>query len=181
MGGTETVIAFYHGNGLHGNYRSFTAVKIPRENPRGKPCKFQYKPAYTEKCKPCLLCGIFKPRSSSDTTVTPQECDMSLLWMRGGGCGAHERCLGLRYRGTHRNTSSCTSREIEALLGQLVAKCTPHLRRLAGTESPLCRTGSHILPSPYITSKLPSHTRTLQVSGRTPLELWRIPTACQLP
>ena len=27
----------YHGNGLRGNYRSFTAVKIPRGNPRGKP------------------------------------------------------------------------------------------------------------------------------------------------
>ena len=26
-GGTITVIVFYHGNGLHGNYRSFTAVK----------------------------------------------------------------------------------------------------------------------------------------------------------
>ena len=28
--GTITVIVFYHGNVLHGNYRSFTAVKIPR-------------------------------------------------------------------------------------------------------------------------------------------------------
>ena len=26
-------------NGLHGNYRSFTAVKLPRGNPRGKPLK----------------------------------------------------------------------------------------------------------------------------------------------
>ena len=39
-GGTVTVIiVFYHGNGLHGNYRTFTAVKIPRGNPRGKPWK----------------------------------------------------------------------------------------------------------------------------------------------
>ena len=37
-GGTITVIVFYHGNGLHGgNHRSFTAVKIPWGNPRGKP------------------------------------------------------------------------------------------------------------------------------------------------
>ena len=36
-GGTITVIVFNHGNGLHGNYRSLIAVKIPRENPRGKP------------------------------------------------------------------------------------------------------------------------------------------------
>ena len=35
-GDTITVIVFYHGNGLHGNYRSFTAVKILQGNPRGK-------------------------------------------------------------------------------------------------------------------------------------------------
>ena len=35
-GGTITVIVFYHGNGLHGNYSSFTSVKTPRGNPRGK-------------------------------------------------------------------------------------------------------------------------------------------------
>ena len=29
-GGTVTLFVFYHGNGLHGNYRSFIAVKIPR-------------------------------------------------------------------------------------------------------------------------------------------------------
>ena len=40
-GGTVTVIVFYHGNGLHGDYRSFTAVKIPRGNLRGKPSFFQ--------------------------------------------------------------------------------------------------------------------------------------------
>ena len=39
-GGTIMVIVFYHGNGLHGNYCSFTAVKIPRGKPRGKPWKF---------------------------------------------------------------------------------------------------------------------------------------------
>ena len=71
-----------------------------------------------------------------------------------------------------RNTSSCTSREMEALRDQLVAPYTPHLRRFSGTEYPLCRTDSHILPAPHIISNLPSHTRTLQVSGRTPLELW---------
>ena len=41
--------------------------------------------AYTEKCKPCLLCGMFGARSSSDTDhVTSQERNASLLWMRGG-------------------------------------------------------------------------------------------------
>ena len=64
-----------------------------------------------------------------------------------GACGARERCLGLRYRGMRRSTSSCTGREIEALLDQLVATCTQVQRRTAGPESPLCRTGAHILPS----------------------------------
>ena len=37
-GGTITVnVVFYHSNGLHGNYRSFTAaVKIPAGKPPGK-------------------------------------------------------------------------------------------------------------------------------------------------
>ena len=39
-GGMVTVVVFYHGHGLHGNYRSFTAVKIARGNPRGKPWIF---------------------------------------------------------------------------------------------------------------------------------------------
>ena len=46
--------------------------------------EFQRKLAYTGKCKLCLLYGRFKPRSSSGTAVTPQGCDMSMLWMRGG-------------------------------------------------------------------------------------------------
>ena len=40
MGGTVTVFVFCHGNGLHGNYRSFTAVKKTRGNPQGKPWIF---------------------------------------------------------------------------------------------------------------------------------------------
>ena len=90
-----------------------------------------------------------------------------------GVCGARERCLGLRYRGMRRDTNSCTDKEIESLLDQLVATCTPVLRRTVGMESPLCRTGSHILPPLSIKSKPPSRTRTLQVSRKTPLVLWR--------
>ena len=41
-GGTIAAIVFYHDNGLHGNYPSFTAVKIPRGNPRGKPWFFPW-------------------------------------------------------------------------------------------------------------------------------------------
>ena len=46
--------------------------------------EFQHELAYTGKCKLCLLYGRFKPRSSSGTALTPQGCDMSMLWMRGG-------------------------------------------------------------------------------------------------
>ena len=46
--------------------------------------EFQHKLAYTGKCKLCLMYGRFKPRLSSGTAVTPQGCDMSMLWMRGG-------------------------------------------------------------------------------------------------
>ena len=87
-----------------------------------------------------------------------------------GACVPRERCLGTRCRGMWRNTNSCTGREIEPLLEKLVATCTPALRRTGGLGSPLCRTGSHILPSLGIKSKPLSHTSTLQVPGRTPLE-----------
>ena len=42
-------------------------------------------PAYTEKCKPCLLCGMFGARSSSDTDhdISRKE-NASLLCVRGG-------------------------------------------------------------------------------------------------
>ena len=46
--------------------------------------EFQHKLAYTGKCKLCLLYGRLKPRSSSGTAVTPQGCDMSMLWIRRG-------------------------------------------------------------------------------------------------
>ena len=46
--------------------------------------EFPHTPAYTEKCKPCLLCVMFGARSGSDTTVTFQESNVSLLWMPEG-------------------------------------------------------------------------------------------------
>ena len=86
----------------------------------------------------------FKVRHNGDTSrmlcVTVVDA-----W---GACVPHGHCLGLRYRGMRRNTnSSCTSREVEPLLDQLQATCTPVLRRTTGLESPLCCTDSHILPS----------------------------------
>ena len=51
-------------------------------------------PSYTEKCKPCLLCGMFGARSSSGTdhNISRKEC-VTLVdaW---GTCGSRERCLG---------------------------------------------------------------------------------------
>ena len=45
--------------------------------------EFQYKLAYTGKCKLCLLYGRFESRSISGTAITLQGCDMSMLWVRG--------------------------------------------------------------------------------------------------
>ena len=45
--------------------------------------EFQHKPAYAETYKPRFLCGVFGACSSSGTTVIPQECDASLLWVPG--------------------------------------------------------------------------------------------------
>ena len=96
---------------------------------------------------------------------------MSLFGCVGCMCPSRARCLGLRYyHGMRRNTNSCTGREIEPLLDELVATCTPVLRRATGLEFPLYRIGSHILPSLGTSSKPPSHTGTLQVSDRTSLE-----------
>ena len=85
-----------------------------------------------------------------------------------GACGARERCLGMLYRGMQRNTNSCTDRETEALLDQLVATCTPVLRKTAGLECSLCRTGFYILSSLGIKSKPSSHTRASYKSQAGP-------------
>ena len=62
---------------------------------RGYPVAYiPYTPPYTEKCKPCLLCGMFGARSSSgpDHNISRKEC-VTLVdaW---GTCGSRERCLG---------------------------------------------------------------------------------------
>ena len=41
-GGTATAFVFYHGNGLHGKYHSFTAVKNRGETPEESPFFFSY-------------------------------------------------------------------------------------------------------------------------------------------
>ena len=55
-------------------------------------------PADTEKCKPCLLCGMFGARSSSGTdhNISRKECVTVVdAW---GTYGARERCLEWWYR-----------------------------------------------------------------------------------
>ena len=64
---------------------------------------FQHKLAYTEKCKLCLLYGRFKPRSSSGTALTPQGCDVSMLWMR-GGMWRSRALIRIAVSGVRRNT-----------------------------------------------------------------------------
>ena len=65
--------------------------------------EFQHKLAYTGKCKLCLLYGRFKPRSSSGTAVTPQGCDVSMLWMR-GGMWRSRALIRIAVSGVRRNT-----------------------------------------------------------------------------
>ena len=95
---------------------------------------------------------------------------MSMLWMHGGHVALASAVKDCRIKSAAQYIHSRTSRGVEALMNQLVATCTPHLRRMAGRTPPSFRTGSHILPSFHMMSNPPSHTRTLQVSGRTPLE-----------
>ena len=89
-------------------------------------------PAYTEKCKPCFLCGMFGARSSSSTDHNISRKDRITVLDAWGACGAHESCLEWGYRGIRSNTYFLTSREIDALLDhldQLGATVQPHLRR----------------------------------------------------
>ena len=65
--------------------------------------EFQHKLAYTGKYKLCLLYGRFKPRSSSGTAVTPQRCDVSMLWMR-GGMWRSRALIRIAVSGVRRNT-----------------------------------------------------------------------------
>ena len=90
-----------------------------------------------------------------------------------GTCGDHERCSGWRYRVMRRNTFSRTSRKNEALLDHLdelgaTVQTTPATTLTKIT--PFYRKGSNILPLPCGTFNPPSHTSTVRVSDRTPLE-----------
>ena len=96
-------------------------------------------PSYTEKCKPCLLCGMFGARSSSGTDHNTSRKECVAVVDAWGTCGARERCLGWWYRVMQRNILSRTSREITALLDyldELGATVQTHLRRRSGRYFP---------------------------------------------
>ena len=141
---------------------------------RGCPVAYiPHTPAYTEKCKLCFLCGMFGARSSSGTyhNISRKEC-VTVVDAWGAG-GARERCLGWWYRGMRRNTFSRTSRGIEAYWIIWIS-LEPRFRHTCDNaqeaNSLLYRTGSNILSSPCPTFNPLTHTSTVQVSGRTPLE-----------
>ena len=83
---------------------------------------------------------LFKLRHNGNT-LTMRCVAVVDAW---GTRGTRERCLVLRYCGMRRNTSSCTSKELGALLDQLGATCTPHLRRVP-EGNPLCIAQAPIL------------------------------------
>ena len=89
-------------------------------------------PVYTEKCKPCLLFGIFGYRLSSGTDHNISRMEYVTVVDAWGTCGDRKRCSGWWYCVMRRNTFSRTSREIEALLDhldELEATVQTHLRR----------------------------------------------------
>ena len=103
---------------------------------RGYPVAYiPYTPSYIEKCKSCLLCGMFGARSSSGTdhNISRKECVTRVdAW---GTCGSRERCLRRWCGVMRRNNFSRTSRETEALLdhfNEVGATVQTHLRRRSG-------------------------------------------------
>ena len=96
-------------------------------------------PAYTEKCKPCLLCGMFGARLSSDTDhiISRKECVTVVgawgsRWRRERYSGS-----GIAYCGLI--ASPVPVGEIEALLDhldELGATVQRHLRRGAKSYIP---------------------------------------------
>ena len=86
-------------------------MRTPSGVLRGYPVAYMpHTPAYTEKCKPCLLCGMFGARSSSDTdhNISRKECVTVVdAW---GSRWRRERCSGWWYRVMRCNSFSRTSR-----------------------------------------------------------------------
>ena len=130
-------------------------------------------PAYTEKCKPCLLWGMFGARSSSDTdhNISRKECVTVVdAW---GTCGDRERCSGWCYRVSDAIPSPVPVGRLR-LYWITWMSLEPRFRHTCDDahqdNSLLYRKGSNILPLPCGSFKPPSHTSTVGVSGRTSLE-----------
>ena len=99
---------------------------------------------------------------------------MSMLWMRGGHvalASAVKDCGIVEYGAI---SPPVAVGKLSLYWISLLPRARHTCEEPSAQNPPSYRTGSHILPLLHITSNPPSHTRTLQVSGRTPLELWCI-------
>ena len=128
--------------------------------------QLQHKTVFKTNCEPCLLCGIFDARFSSDTITTPQGFDMSLLWVPRGHVALASAVLErpLTECGPT-NGVLCTgnSSEVENYHGQLLSTSTSHPRRRPEYESPEYCTRFNILPSDLTSSTPTSNIGALQV------------------
>ena len=113
-------------------WENIALVRCVEEDPLGVPSgRISTYTSIYRKMQTRHVWGSFKFRHNGN--ISRKQCVTVVdAW---GACGARERCLGLWYRGMRRTTYSCTSREIEALLDQFKATCTPHLRRCSGSQS----------------------------------------------
>ena len=130
-------------------------------------------PSYTKNRKPCLLCGMFgaRPSSGTDHDISRKEC-VTLVDAR-GTCGSRERCLGWR-------CGACGAIASPVPVGNLrlywiiSMSLEPRFRHTCDDtledNSLLYHNDSNILPLPCGTFNPPSHTSTVGVSGRAPLE-----------
>ena len=132
--------------------------------------QIQPKTVFKTNCEPCLMCGIFDARLSSDTTTTPQRFDMSLLWVpRGHDVALASAILeGTLTESGPINGFLCTgnSSEYEKLHRQLLSTSTPHPRRRPESKSPEYCTRFSILSSDLTSSTPTSNTGALQVECR---------------
>ena len=130
-------------------------------------------PAYTENCKPCLLRGVFGACSSSGTDHNISRKELSLLWMPGGH-------VALVTAVSDGDIVECGAIPTPVPVGKLRLYWIIRISlepRFSHTcddaqepNSLLYRTGPNILSLLCTTSNPPSHTGTVQDSGRTPLD-----------
>ena len=126
-----------------------------------------YSPSYTEKFKPCLLCGMFGARSSSGTDYNISRKECVTLVDTWGTCGSRERCLGSGGVGYCGAITSLVPVGKLRLYWIMSMSLEPRFRHTYddGLEdnSLLYRNGSNILPLLCGKFNPPSHTSTVGV------------------